>query len=135
VYIENDRGNVAMYVEISKMGIETSLREASMPDEALFPELERWMIQNPDAARKLSLSTRERYLKGGVPAPFLWFFENPGAFDAIATDVRQLTPQQLSGIRGQVKARSSKQQKYRAKGSAEGSAVEAVKQSRKRKAS
>ena len=122
-----------MRVEMCRMGSETSLSEASMPSETLFPELERWMIQNPDAARKLSFSTRERYLKGGVPAPFLWFLENPAALAALATDARQLSPKQLSSIREQVKARSTKQRKYREeRGETEVAAAPAV---RRRKVS
>lgn len=85
-----------------------------MPNESPFPGLERWMIQNPDAARELSVSTRERYLSGGLPAPLLWFLRNPGALEALAKDARKLGAEEIDEVQAQIEARSQKQRKYRA---------------------
>lgn len=104
-----------------------------MSNETLFRTLERWMIQNPESARELSVSTRDRYLRGGIPAPLLWFLRNTGALEALAKDARKLTSAELEEIQAQVEARSTKQRKYRGERGEAGMEVDEAPPSRRRK--
>jgi hypothetical protein len=102
-----------MSTSLSIMDSSFLLEAVSMANDVTFPLLERWMIQNPDPSRELSVSTRERYLQGGLPASLVWFLRNPGALEALAKDARKLTAKELDHIQTKVEARSSKQRKYR----------------------